>query len=74
MSKEQFTIVADEENNAETFWVAFDEAYPEIATQFRHGGSVTVDEETWKAIQKLEGFGDGPEYAPNAVIVSASHQ
>jgi methylphosphotriester-DNA--protein-cysteine methyltransferase len=64
----QVTIKADFENNAETFWAAFDEAYPEIANQVREGGA-TVDSATWRAIQSLEGFSDGPSYARDALMV-----
>jgi hypothetical protein len=63
----QVTIQADDENNAEVFWAAFDAAYPELAQQVRNGGA-TVDAATWQAIQELDGFSDGPDYAPTALV------
>jgi hypothetical protein len=64
---EKITIKADDENNAETFWNAFDESYPEIANQVRNG-EATVDAETWEKIKNLEGFSDGPSYAQDALL------
>lgn len=63
------TIKADMENNADTFWAAFDEAYPEVADAIRKNDFATVDQATWDAIQNLEGFSDGPAYARNALLV-----
>ena len=64
---EKVTIKADFENNAETFWAAFAKAFPAVANQVR-GGKATIDGATWEAIQALEGFSDGPSYAPNALV------
>ena len=60
-------IKVDSENNAEAFWTAFDEAFPAIANQVRRGDA-TVDAATWAAIQKLEGFSDGPGHARDALL------
>jgi hypothetical protein len=63
----QITIKADDENNADLFWVNLDKAMPEIADQLR-SGEVEVNAETWEEIQKIEGFADGPSYAPQALF------
>lgn len=63
------TVEADDENCAEVFWEAFTEAYPFSAAAIREVGQVTVDVSTWELIQKLEGFRDGPYYAPTALVV-----
>jgi hypothetical protein len=64
----EITIRADDENNAEAFWAKFTESYPGVAEQVRESEAV-VDLPTWKAIQQLEGFSDGPEYAKDALVV-----
>ena len=63
----QIRIKADDENNAEAFWAAFSVSYPEIAEQVR-GGETAIDAATWAAIQLIDGFSDGPSYAPKALI------
>lgn len=63
-------ITADLENNAETFWDALSESFPEIAAQLREADTAVVDEKTWAAIQSLPGFDAGPDYARNALIVA----
>ncbi len=62
-----FTITADVENFAELFWSNLDEQMPELADKLRRG-SVAVDSKTWEAVQAMEGFADGPAYAPTALI------
>ena len=62
----QITIKADDENNADLFWANLDEQMPEISEQLRNG-ETQVDSETWAKIQAIEGFADGPSYAPNAL-------
>lgn len=59
---DQFTIKAIDENNPPEFWAAMDELFPEIADLVREGDA-TVDPGTWDAIQRLEGFDEGPVYA-----------
>jgi hypothetical protein len=61
-------IRVDDENYAEAFWVAFNSDYPAIAAMVRNGEAV-VDQATWQAIQQLDGFSNGPAYAPNALVV-----
>ena len=61
------TIAIDNENNADIFWANLDEQMPEIANQLRNG-ETQVDSETWARIQAIEGFADGPSYAPNALV------
>jgi len=60
-------IKADDENYAEAFWVAFNSHYPTIAEQVRKGEAI-VDNATWKKIQQLDGFSDGPSYAQNDLV------
>ena len=60
---DKITIQAADESSPEEFWVAFDEAYPEIADSVREGEAVLVDAAAWDAIQQLPGFDDGPVYA-----------
>lgn len=62
------TIRPDAENNADTFWAALDSAYPAIADELRGRGVAVVDSETWAAIQQLDGFANGPDYAREALI------
>ena len=61
------TIAIDNENNADIFWAAFDEQMPELAAQLREG-ETAVTKEIWEKIQSIEGFCDGPNYAPTALI------
>jgi hypothetical protein len=67
MTTAQITIKADDENNAELFWVNLGEQMPEIADQLR-SGETRVDTETWAKIQAVEGFSGGPSYAPTALV------
>jgi hypothetical protein len=67
MTTAQITIKADDENNAELFWVNLDEQMPEIADQLR-SGETQVDAETWAKIQAVEGFSGGPSCAPTSLV------
>jgi len=62
------SIEVDEEFNADSFWEAFDESFPEIAEVVRSKGETNVTTETWEEIKRLNGFADGPSYAPHALI------
>ena len=64
------TIQIDMENTAETFWGEMEAAFPSLCESLRQNDQATVSPETWEAIQKLEGFADGPAYARTALLVS----
>lgn len=67
----QLTITADDENCADTFWGHLDMLFPEIADQLRKQNKAVVSPAVWEALQKLEGFRDGPAHAREALLVVA---
>ena len=64
------TVEADMENNAEAFWAALGEQFPSVASELRSNGTARVSEQDWLAIQNLEGFSNGPDYARDALIIN----
>lgn len=64
-------LKVDDENAAEAFWDAL-RACPDlvwIEETLDNAGEVAVDEPTLRAIEALDGWGGGPDYAPTAMIV-----
>jgi sulfur relay (sulfurtransferase) DsrC/TusE family protein len=62
------TVRADYENNAELFWDTVREKHPAIAKKLKADTDVVLTEEEWEIVQAVEGFEDGPSYAPTALI------
>ncbi len=67
--KNTITITADDENNGDVFFCELREKFPSIAATLCTSGTCDVTREEWSAIQKLEGFSDGPDYAKSALVV-----
>lgn len=67
--KNTITITTDEENNGDIFFCELREKFPAIAATIATHDEAEVTREEWAAIQKLEGFADGPEYARHAMVV-----
>ena len=64
-------LKVDDENAAETFWDAL-RACPDLAwieETLDDAGEVAVDEPTLHALEALDGWDDGPDYAPTALVV-----
>ena len=64
-------LKTDDENCAEAFWDAL-RACPDLAwieETLEQSGEVAVDEATFRALEALDGWGDGPDYAPTALTV-----
>lgn len=63
-----FRLTIDTENTAKTFWDAL-RASPlaHIETALDAEGFALVDEPTMRAIEALDGWDDGPDYAPTAL-------
>ena len=63
-------IRVDHENNAETFFNALQQKFPQIAKELEKGWTV-VSKETLSKIEDLEGFidDDAPEYAPTPLLI-----
>ena len=61
-------VKVDHENIAETFWANLDEQLPEIAAKLRESDEVELTDEEWATVQAVEGFGNGPSYAPTALV------
>ena len=62
-------VKVEQEYNAETFWANFREQLPEVSDRLGFGSEVEVTKEEWEAIQKIEGFTGGPDYAPVAMTI-----
>lgn len=67
LNRNTVTVTADDENNAEVFWANLQDQHPGLAEELRRG-EVVVDAEVWSQIQLIEGFSDGPSYAPTALV------
>ena len=67
--KNTITITADDENNGDVFFCELREKFPSIAATLCTSGTCDVTREEWAAIQKLEGFADGPAHARHALVV-----
>ena len=64
-------LKVDDENVAAAFWDAL-RACPDLAwieEALDDAGEVAVDEPTLRALEALDGWGDGPDYAPTALMV-----
>lgn len=68
--KNTLTVRFDDENNAEIFVCELREKFPTIAATLCTAGSCDITRDEWAAIQKLEGFADGPAYARYALVVA----
>lgn len=71
-----FRLTVDTENAAQTFWDALRASnlvtpgnHEQIETVLDTDGFVFVDEPTLRAIEALDGWSDGPDYAPTALTV-----
>ena len=60
-------VVPDDENNAEEWWAALDDAAPGIARELRENNESVVISEVADILTELPGFRGGPEYAPDAL-------
>jgi hypothetical protein len=63
-------LKVDAENCAEAFWDALrasDLAW--IEETLDDAGEVAVSEETFRALEALDGWADGPDHAPTALTV-----
>ena len=67
--KNTLTVQYDDENNADTFVCELRQKFPSIAATLWRAGTCDVTREEWAAIQKLEGFADGPAHARHALVV-----
>lgn len=67
--KTTLTVQFDDENNADIFVCELREKFPAIAATLCTSGTCDVTREEWAAIQKLEGFADGPAHARHALVV-----
>ncbi len=67
--KNTITITADDENNGDVFFCELRKKFPTIAATLCTSGTCEVTREEWAAIQNLEGFSDGPDYAKSALVV-----
>ena len=66
--RDTVTVEADDENNSAIFWFHLNHNFPSIAEALRDGPtSITMG--TWEQIKKLNGFDDGPAYAPTALRI-----
>jgi hypothetical protein len=61
-------VKPDEEFNAETFWAALDNQFPNVARELRENGIVEISSELWGQLRGLEGFAGGPAHAPHALL------
>jgi hypothetical protein len=61
-------VRVDAENNAEQWWDAVREAYPDFATSLSRNGAAVIRQELWHQLAALPGFSDGPAYAKDALI------
>lgn len=71
-----YRLTVDTENAAETFWDAMrasDILTPgsleKVEDAIDRDGFVFVDETTMKEIESIDGWDDGPDYAPTALVV-----
>jgi hypothetical protein len=71
-----FRLTVDDENCAEIFWDALRASnlvtpgsHEPVETALDTDGFVFVDEPTLEAIKALDGWSDGPNHAPTAMIV-----
>lgn len=65
-----YRLTVDTENAAETFWEALRASpFARIETALDTNGFALVDETTMKAMKALDGWDDGPDYAPTALVV-----
>lgn len=67
-TNDYIAVRVDAENNAETWWEAVREAYPDFARSLERNGAAVIRGNLWHALAALPGFEDGPAYAPTALI------
>ncbi len=60
-------VDADDEFNADGFWFAFRQAFPNTAANVASGRTL-LSTQLWEKIQSLPGFSDGPPHARNAIV------
>lgn len=66
---EPVRVSVDHENNADEFWSAMQDRFPEISRRFMLDDETEIDRGTWDEIQRLPGFADGPSFAKYALFV-----
>jgi hypothetical protein len=67
-----FDVVVDFEYSADSFWGELREEYPELAARFGEPlttKSVRIRESEYQNVQKLTGWGDGPEFASDPLYL-----
>ena len=68
MTATYIAVRVDDENNAETWWTALREQFPDFARSLARNGAAVIDAPLWDELAALPGFEDGPEHAPTALI------
>lgn len=61
-------VRVDDENNADAWWGALTERYPNFARSLRRNGAAVIAAPLYAEVADLTGFSGGPDYAPDALI------
>jgi hypothetical protein len=61
-------VRVDEENNAEEWWDALAECYPNFTRSLQRNEAAVIAASLWNDLASLPGFDDGPDYASTALI------
>jgi hypothetical protein len=67
-----FEVVVDFEYSADDFWAELREEHPELAARFGEPlttKGVMIHEDEFRDVQKLTGWGDGPEFASDPLYL-----
>ena len=72
MNENYIAVQVDDENNAELFWEALDERFPEMAKALREDGSAILPIPEFHKLIALPSWDDGPNYASTALLYGKS--
>jgi hypothetical protein len=61
-------VRVEDEYNAEEWWDALREQFPEFARSLERNNAAVIASPLWDLLAGLPGFSGGPEYAPTALI------
>ena len=61
-------VRVDDENSADQWWAEVSGKYPDFARSLRRNNAAVIDANLWNQLAELDGFEDGPEHAPTALI------
>jgi hypothetical protein len=68
MATNYIAVRVDDESNAEAWWDALTERYPNVARSLRRNDAAVISAPLYDELAALPGFEGGPEHAPCALI------